>query len=224
MPLISIVTPSVRLKGLDLVKKALKNQSYTDFEHIIALQEHPPKKGDYWTIYSDYNRAIKQAKGDLIISWQDYTWAKPDTLEKFAYHFKQEPKTLVTAVGDKYTDDTWTVKLWADPRKRMDQGSFYQCYPNDIEFNLCAIPKEAIYAVGGFDERLNKYSSICGLDVVDRLQVMGGYDYKIDQTIETFSLDHGRLPDWEKFNPITNGAYQKHREGYLANPTLNYLS
>lgn len=221
---ISIITPSVRPEGLALVKKALKNQSFTDFEHIVALQEHKPKKNEYWTIYSDYNRAIKQAKGGLIVSWQDYTWAKPDTLEKFWYHYTQEPKTLVTGVGDKYTDDTWVVKVWADPRKRTDYGTYYQCYHNDIEWNLCSVPKEALYKVGGFDERLNKYSSICGLDVLDRLQVIGGYDYKIDQTIESFSLDHGRLPDWEKFNPIPNGIYQKHREGYVDNPTLSYLS
>lgn len=220
--MISVLTPSVRPEGLKLVEKALKRQTFRDFEWIVVKPEGEKPKDLYWTVYRDYNRGIKQSKGELIVSVQDYTYFNPDTLSKFWFHFKEEPKTLVTGVGNKYQDDTWLVQTWKDPRERADQGSYYQCFYNDIEFNLASLPREALYSVGGFDERLDKYSSLCGLDVTDRLNIQGGWDFKIDQTIKSYSLEHGRLPNWEENSPL-KGIYQAHRQSYIANPTLNYL-
>lgn len=218
MPGITVITPSVRPKGIELVARALKRQTFRDFEWIVEKPEGKPK-GLYWTIYRDYNRAVRKAKGELIVSWQDYTYADPQALEKFWTHYQNEPKTIVTGVGNKYEDEEWTVQTWQDPRERDDQGSFYGCYYNDIEWNFCSIPKKAILEVGGFDERLDKYSSLCGLDVLDRLNIKGGWDFKIDQTNKSYSLEHGRLPGWEENSPF-NGAYDKIRKEYLKNPVL----
>ena len=219
--MISVISCSVRSKGLGLVKKALSRQTYKDFEHIIQRRESD--LGDkYWTLYSDYNKAVKKAKGDLIVSWQDYTYAKPDTLEKFAVHYEQEPKTIVGAVGNKYADDTWAVMTWKDPRERDDQGSYYNVNHVDIEWNLCSIPREAIYEVGGFDESLDYYSSLCGLDVLQRLWLIGGYEYKLDQTIKSYSLEHGRLPKWQENTPF-KGAWENKCKEYILKPTLHYL-
>lgn len=218
---ISVITPSIRKEGLSLVEKALKRQSYRDFEWLVdTSNEKLPN--DYWGVYKAYNRLIRKSSGDLIVSWQDFTYAKQDTLEKFWFHFTQEPKTIVTAVGNKYEDNTWTVMTWKDPREREDQGTYYQCFYNDIEFNLCSLPKEALVAVGGFDEEMDKYSSLCGLDVVDRLNIIGGWDFKIDQTIKSYSLEHGRLPKWEENLPF-NGPYAERRRSYVVNPKLKYL-
>jgi hypothetical protein len=219
--MISIITPSVRPEGLKLVEKALKRQTYRDFEWLVDDSDEK-NEGDYWGLYKAYNRLLKRAKGDLIITWQDYTYTNADTLERFLFHFQNEPKTIVGAVGNKYEDDTWLVKIWQDPRERVDQGAFYQCFYNDIELNLSSWPKEAFYAVGGFDEYLDKYSSLCGLDVLDRLNIQGGWDFKLDQSIKSFSLDHGRLPGWEENLPF-NGPYEERRQKYFANPTLSYL-
>jgi len=232
--MISVITPTIRPDGLKLVEKALKRQT-VDFEWIIGSPFKPEvsiphiwvkdplkEKGDYWVIYKSYNAMLRKAKGDLIVTWQDYTYTPPDTLERFEFHFKQEPKTIVGAVGNKYDDEEWKVKIWQDPRERDDQGSFYQCYFNDIELNLSAFPKEAFYAVGGFDEYFDKYSSLCGLDVLARLNVLGDYDFKLDQTIKSFSTEHGRLPDWEKNSPF-KGVWQKRLEYYQTHPVLKYL-
>lgn len=218
---ITIVTPSVRPEGLLLVEKALKRQTFRDFEWLV---DNSPEKnpGDYWGVYKAYNRLVKKAQGELIISWQDYTYTKPDTLERLWFHHQNEPKTIVGAVGNKYSDDTFTVMTWKDPRERDDQGTFYPCYYNDIELNLCSFPKQAFYDVGGFDEYLDKYSSLCGLDVLDRLNIIGGYDFKLDQTIKTYSLEHGRLPMWDENLPF-NGPYEERRRTYIANAKLPYL-
>lgn len=219
--MISVITPTVRPEGVGLVKKALSKQTYKDFEHIVQGRES--ELGDkYWTVYSDYNKAIEKAKGDLIVSVQDYTYFKPDTLEKFAFHFNQEPQTIVGAVGNKYKDTDWKVMTWKDPRERDDQGSYYEVNHNDIEWNLCAIPKEAIYEVGGFDETLDYYSSLCGLDVLQRLWLRGGYSFKLDQTIKSYSLEHGRLKGWDANTPF-NGVWQDKCLEYIQEPVLSYL-
>lgn len=239
MPTISVITPTVRPEGLALVEKALRRQTFRDFEWIVTtpdstvpllnilkgvtvLEDPDELPGDYWSLNKAMNEAIRQSKGDLIVSWQDWTYAKPDCLEKFAFHFKEEPKTLVTAVGNKYQDETWTVQTWKDPRERDDQGSYYQCYPSDIEANLCSVPKSAFYAVGGYDESLDKFAGMDAYSVFDRLGMVGGWDFKIDQTNKSFSLEHGRLANWDERNAIKE-EYRKKQMSYLENPVLSYL-
>jgi len=192
-----------------------------DIPHVW-VQDPPKKKGDYWAIYKSYNAMLRKAKGDLIVTMQDYTFTPPDTLERFLFHYKDEPKTIVGAVGNKYADTDWKVKTWQDPRERADQGTYYQSFFNDVELNLSAFPKQSFYDVGGFDEYLDKYSSLCGYDVLDRLNLLGGWDFKLDQTIKSFSTEHGRLPGWEKNSPW-HGAYDERRKTYLDNPVLSYL-
>lgn len=219
---ISVITPTIRLDGLNIVEKALKRQSFRDFEWIVQEREGEKPEGCAWTLNRDYNIALKKAKGQLIISWQDWTYAKPDTLEKFWFHFQHEPKTLITGVGNKYADDKWIVKTWQDPRERDDQGTFYPCYFNDIEFNLCSVPKDAFYAVGGFDEALDQWFGMDGFSVVDRLNLVGGWDFKIDQTIKSYSLEHGRPDKWDELNAL-GVRYDKRRLFYIDNPILPYL-
>lgn len=236
--MISVLSPTCRLEGLKLVEKALKRQTEQSFEWVIGsrvkpenltipfiwVQDPPKEEGLYWTVYRSYNLMLKASKGDLIVSWQDYTYADPTALEKFLFHFNEEPKTLVTAVGGKYADETWSSKTWQDPRERTDSGSYYQCKHNDIEWNLAAVPKEAIYAVGGFDEYMDKFSSLCGLDVLERLNAIGGYDFKIDQTIKSYSTEHGRLPDWDEKTPF-KGAWGERIKYYIEHgPVLDYLN
>lgn len=218
-----------------MVQKALRQQTFTDFEWVIGspsdpttkiphvyVQDPPKKEGDYWTIYKCYNAMVSKAKGELLISWQDFTYAKPDTLERLWGHYVDEPKTLVSVVGNKYADDTWVVKTWQDPRENTTHGSFYPCYFNDIEWNLCAVPKAAIYSVGGFDEDLDKYSSLCGLDILARLNFQGGWDFKLDQSIKTYSTEHGRLPQWDENSPF-NGVWANKLSEYKVCPVLSYL-
>lgn len=234
MPKISVITPTVRPEGLVLVQKALRGQSFHDFEWIIVYSglhtnilektgftgfdskivlDPGKKKGDIWSLNKAYNAGIRVAKGELIVSWQDYTFSKSGTLETFWQHYLDEPKTLVSAVGNKYESDSWDVMTWKDPREREDIGSFYPCYFQDIEWNLCSIPKQALYDVGGFDEGLDKWYGMDGYSVNERILDLGGYDFKLDQSIKSYSLEHGRLggKDWDKKNAL-NGPYEKRRE------------
>lgn len=222
MEKISIITPSVRPEGLKLVEKALRRQTFEDFEWLINNKRY---EGGFFGLNRAYNDLIRQSKGELLISWQDYTFVDPDCLEKFWAHYQTEPKTLVTAVGNKYTDEFWMVKTWQDPRERDDQGSYYQCFPWDIEANLCSMPKSVLYDIGGFDEQMDFEGY--GFDargVFERLELLGGYDFKIDQSIKSYSLEHGRLKDWDKYNMINKWEeYKKKNIDSKRYPVLQYL-
>ncbi len=205
--MISVITPSVRPDGLYLVEKALKRQTFRDFEWIVQGREGEKPDDLVWTLNRDYNHAIRKAKGELVVSWQDWTYAKPDALERFWNHYLAEPKTLVTGVGNKYQDDTWSVVIWQDPRERSDQGSYYPCYWMDVEWNFASIPREAIYAVGGFLESFDQYFGLDAYNVNERINEVGGYDFKIDQSIRSYSLTHGRPDKWDELNWQTNNRY-----------------
>lgn len=235
--MITVITPTVRHEGLLLVAKALKRQTFKSWEWIIIsptepkldypisytwMQDPPKEPGDVWSLNKAYNAALKAAKGELIVSWQDWTYARGEALQKFWTHYQLDKKKIVSGVGNKYSDETFSVVTWQDPRKRDDQGSFYPCYFNDIEFNFCAIPAKAFLDVGGFDEKLDKHFGMDGFSVLDRLNIAGGWDFHLDQSNETFSLEHGRLPDWEEKNAI-HGPYNERRKDYEQNPKLEYL-
>ncbi len=220
-PKISVITCSVREAGLPLIAYALAKQNFTDYEWVVDTMS-VKNPGDYWGVYKAYNRAVKRARGELIVSVQDYTSFNPDALDKFWTHYQDDPKGIVSGVGNKYADDTWTVMTWKDPRERDDKPSFGPCIPEEIEWNFCSIPKAAIYAVGGFDEWGDKYSSLCGLDVIMRLGIQGGWMFYLDQTNKTYSLEHGRLPNWEENIPF-NGPWQERLKEYVKNPVLHYL-
>jgi len=230
---ISVITPTVRPEGLALLEKSLRQQTFRDFEWIVGspkppklaidykwVKDPPKNEGDYWTLYKCYNAMIKECTGDFIISWQDYTYVKPDTLERMWLHHLTNPKSLIGVVGDKYSDDTWTNKTWKDPR---DRGyGFVACPFHEVEWNFCGVPKEALYSVGGFDEDLDKYSSLCGADVAVRIEIMKQFDFKMDQDIKTYSTEHGRLPEWDEHSPFGKVWLSKLEE-YKENPKLNYL-
>jgi len=238
--MISIITPTVRPEGLAQVRKSLKRQTYKDFEWIIitpnikemmldfpvkarVLEDPPKKSGDYWTFNKAMNKAVANAKGDLIISIQDYTEFSPEGLEKFWYFFTHGyDKALVSGVGDKINLNG--QKVWVDPRKRTDQGTFYECYPNDIEFNYCSVPKKAFYEVGGMDEALDKYAGMDHISLQERLDEVG-YKFYLDQTNETTSLVHDRLPNWDKNHAMHGGYLERKKELIEAGkwPYLNYL-
>ena len=219
---VSVITPSVRPDGLKLIKKALDRQTFKDYEWLV---NHKRYKGGYWGLNRAYNELVRRAKGVLIVSWQDYTFAKPDALQKFYSHYQNNKKVVVGGVGNKYASDDWIVKTWQDPRERDDIGSFYEVYPNDIEFNFCAIPKKGLYEIGGWDEGMDFLGfGMDGISIVHRLDMVG-YKFYLDQTNKSFSLEHGRRKDWDEHN-LLNGGYMKRKQELIDNntyPVLEYL-
>jgi hypothetical protein len=220
MPTVTVITPTSRTgNAIQIVEKALKKQTIKDFEWILQTKS-PVRVGDTWSLNRDMNDAIRKSHGKLIVSWQDCTSAGPDTLEKFLFHYQKDPTSIVSGVGNKYSDENWIVETWHDPR--IKGVSFHECPFNEIEFNLCAIPKKAFIDVGGYDEWLDKYYGMDGYSVVERLNILGKYKFYLDETIKSYSIEHDRPVDWDKKNAIGN-VYNKRRKAYFEIPQLGYI-
>jgi hypothetical protein len=113
-------------------------------------------------------------------------------------------------------DDTWIVETWHDPR--IKGVSFHEVLFNEIEFNLCAIPRQAFNDVGGYNEEMDKFYGLDGYDVVRRIDKLGTYKFYLDETIKSYSIEHTRPKDWDEKNWINNGY-----SSLIEKPTKNYL-
>lgn len=226
---VSVLTPTIREDGLSIVRKALEKQTFKDFEWLIGSPFDPgfPEAhwipddfdGGFWSLNRIYNSLFNASKGSILVSWQDWIYANPDALEKFVQNV-ETTGGIVSGVGDQYERiNKWgkpEVKIWSDPRKSESNGSFYECYPNDAEWNFCAFPKEAIFKVGGMDEELD-FRGFGGdqLQVGERLDA-AGYKTYLDQTNESFTVRHSRKDfggqeAWDKNHVLFNGEYDKRK-------------
>lgn len=241
---ISVVTPTIRREGLDVVKKSLLKQTHKDWEWLIGSSFNPEIKeatwirddfkGGYWSLNRIYNRLFTHAQSELIVTWQDWIYGNIEGLAKFIEHYN-ETGGIISGVGDQYESvDKWgkpQVKIWSDPRKRTDLGSFYECYPNDAEWNWCAIPKAAIFQAGGMDESLD-FLGYGGdqLQIGERMDALG-WKFYLDQTNESYTIRHDRSDfggqkEWDKNHTLFNGEYDKRKADLIKQgvwPVLPYL-
>lgn len=243
---ISVVTPSVRPEGLAILAKCLKRQDFTDWEWLVAaperlreaiasnagdrhvfIPEPPMEPGDFYCLNKAWNKAYAHAKGELVISLNDWIWFPPDTLSRFWTHYQREPKGLVAAIGHQYSGVDGRGEpmgmVWQDPRARRDQGTFYEAHPSDMEMTLCSIPRQAIYDTGGLDEEYDIGPAVGEKEMCERMDKLG-YRFYLDQTIEYKAVQHGRLkPDWdEKYHSVITPLWSRHiRELQAGTRTLN---
>lgn len=229
---ITVITPSVRPEGLEIVKKALDGQTFKDFEWLVNDKRY---EGGFWGLNRAYNELFREAKGELIVTLQDWIYVNPDGLQKFWDAHEQHPDAVISGVGDQYESlDKWgkpQIKIWSDPRKTLANGSFYECYPNDAEWNWCAIPTKRLFEVGGMDEELD-FLGFGGdqLQVGERLDAIGTKFY-LDQTNESYTIRHDRSSfggqkNWDDNHILFNGKYAKRKQELVNSgqwPRLSFL-
>lgn len=181
-------------------------------ERIKHIQQNKPKEGSVTGLAQAENQALKNAVGELCIMLQDYIWIPPDCLERYWFHYQNtQGKALVSGVGNIYgtpgKEDIVNTRggitvfkkpfegkpenvVWKDPRMRLDQGSFYKCYPNDIEFNFCMVPMQCFKDLGGVDEEYDLVGHAWDNVNCAQRAFRLGYETYMDQTIECRALDH----------------------------------
>ena len=229
--MISIVTPSCRPEFLPIIEKCLKRQDFDgETEWIITmphkcigkvtvkpslLLEDPPKRlGDFWSLCKGWNQAYARTKGELIVNIQDGIWFPPDVLSRFWFHYQNQPRILVSAIGhqyDKFDDLGMPInKVWHDPRARTDV-SFQDVPPSEIEMVMASIPKQAILECGGIDEEYDTCNGAQEKEMCWRLNKLN-WDFYIDHTIEYRAIHHPRLTkDWDKiYREKTTPLFVKH--------------
>jgi hypothetical protein len=243
--MITIITPSVRKEGLNIIRQSLLKQTYKDWEWLIGSAfdpEIPEAKwikddfsGGFWTLNRIYNKLISNASSNLIVSWQDWIYIPPDGLQKFIDAADKYPGAVISGVGDQYEKidkhGKPEIKIWSDPRKTDKYGSFYEIFPNDAEWNWCLIPKDALYNIGGMDEGLDSLGfGGDQLQVGERLNTIGTKFY-IDQTNESYTIRHSRddfggQKNWDDNHVLFNGKYDARKDQLIHDglwPKLDYL-
>lgn len=230
--MISVLTPSIRKEALAIVAYSLQRQTVEEFEWLIGSPFDPEIpwarwipdtfEGGFWTLNRMYNKLLQEAKGELIVSWQDSIYIPPQGLETFQDDFRGlDGLCIVSGIGDQYKQPHGLgkpiEKIWDDPRRNGGKtNSFYECNFPDVEWNWCAFRKGTIETVGGFDEGLDALGfGMDGYQVNERLNEAKGHFY-LDHANESYTIRHDRSAHggqeaWDQHNLLSNGKYEKRR-------------
>lgn len=211
---ISVITTSIRPKGLEITRQSLMNQTFRDFEWLVDIN---------WTGEHDlnraYNRLLKRSKGELIVSLQDYIKIEPDALEKLWEAYQKDDDTFFTCPVGKVDNEEYSGEPKWDwrtyPHAQMDWRMW------EIDFGAC--PRDAIFEIGGFDEEIDGFWSMDNVNVGCRAG-LAGYKFKCLADIKGIAFDHDAHqphPYRENFKPVFNNIrMDEFRQGLK----INYLN
>lgn len=160
---ISVLSPSIRPLGLEIVRTGLLTQTFKDFEWLVEIGI------DKHDLNAAYNRMLKRATGDLIVSLQDYILIQPDYLQKWWDAYQANPDTFMTAPVGK-TDQTYSNPSWDWRHAKSD---LEPCNWNEWEIDNGAAPLAALKQIGGFDEALDGHWSLDNVNVGKRAELAG---------------------------------------------------
>lgn len=218
---ITIITPTIRPEAIKLTEASLSRQTFRDFEWLIGSPFDPGMgtwvkddfEGGYWTFNRINTKLCKQAKGNLIVSLQDSIWIPPDALHKLYTNWKAT-NGAISGIGDQYSRlNTYgkpEVKVWTDPRRTDRYGSFYESQMPDWELNLGCVGRKELETVGYFDDQAD-FEGMGGDNLIlgRRLEQIGVKFY-LDQTLESYTLRHGREhKQWDSHNLVNTEYFQK---------------
>lgn len=183
MPRITVITPSIRPEGLAVVAETLKNQTFTDFEWIRKLSVPGPVPD----LCHAFNEALRESKGELIVFLQDYIKIGPDGLQRMWDKYCQYPKAAWTCPVGKTLD--WEGVEW-EWRKHREQDDSLHYYQWEIDWGSAS--REAIFAVGGFDEDFDSGFGWENVDLAARMAKLGT-EFRVDPTNLAVAFDHDKF-------------------------------
>lgn len=240
-PRISVLTVTNRPGGIDVTWNSLKKQSFQDFEWILADELYESRKNevaayvnderlkhiptprvpeDLWNLNKSYNAALRVARGDLVVSLQDYIWIRGDGLAKFwDLHTALGPRVFLTGAGHKGrgprpVDLQGKVTIYEEPyaekpteiteRDSRLEGEIKleESNPSWWETNWAAAPLLAFYELGGYPEQHDGEFYGCDNLSIAYPAHLNGYRFFLDKTNQCVGIDHGELwprpEDWEE--------------------------
>jgi hypothetical protein len=206
---------------------------------LTYVEPREPSGIDVWNLNKAYNDGIGASEGELIVSLQDYIWIPDDGLERF-WRLYEHTEGFVTGVGHKYARPSEAADLDGDvtifeaefdgkpsdlverdTRTRAEMQLFETDYSN-FELNWGAFPRGAAYAIGGFDERMDRVYSGDNLQFAYRAS-LAGYSFFLDQTNECRGFYHQNWfeypDDWEENHFNNRPRLDRYDDGYF----LDYL-
>lgn len=192
MPKITVMTPSIRPWGLLYTEESLAAQTFEDFEWLC--ERGSSKKVDF---NAAMNRMIKKAKGELIVSLQDYIKIMPTGLERFWKAYKNNPAFYTAPVGKTLDFENFEWD-WREKRKDYEEVDW-----KEWEIDWGCAPRAALEEIGGFDEELDRYWGFDNVNVGFRAH-LAGYDFRVLSSNMAAAYDHDKMfrhPFRDKRNP-----------------------
>lgn len=157
------------------VRESLLKQTFRDFEWLVDVN---------WTGEVDFNaatnRLIRRANGELVVFVQDYVELPDDALQKFWGAHISAPAFYTVPVV--HYDEKNERSDW-----RMNTNGAVQ--PEQWEIDCGSAPRDALFAIGGFDEYLDKRWGYDNVSVGIRA-AKHGYDIRCLNTIVCRAWDH----------------------------------
>lgn len=160
---VSIIYPTARYGGLDILKHSMEHQTHKDLEVIILDELHrfpiemqsdyvsynfvtpPVKKPEmFWNLSASLNAGCRVATGELIVLLQDYIWVPPTGIEKYVKKVEQEGPCLITGVGHQYKEPNYVdnpkgeYSCWNQwPGEPHGDLTFFDPRMKDGGFSVC---------------------------------------------------------------------------------------
>lgn len=184
--MISVLTPTIRKEGIEITRRCLAQQTFSNFEWLTEIND--TGKHD---LNAAYNRMLRKAKGELIVSLQDYITVRPDYLQKWWDAYQANPNAFMTApVGKNSQLDYNGTTIWDWRAYRNDETeNIRDCGWDCWEIDSGAAPLKALKAIGGFDEALDGHWSADNVNVGCRAQ-LAGYEFKCLFDNPALAYDH----------------------------------
>lgn len=199
-----------------------------------------PRPSDVWNLNKAYNDGIRACEGELIVSLQDYLWIDEDGLARF-WEVYEDTGGFVTGVGDKYGDPSTAADLeapitifeepYADPPTDPVEHDSRNEPPREVaetdfrhwELDWAAFPRGAAYALGGFDEAMDRVYSGDNVAFAYRASKVG-YEFYVDRRNESRGFSHAQWfpypDDWEDEHFNNHPRLGKYDDGEFV---LDYL-
>lgn len=175
---ISVLTPTIRPKGIDITRECLMNQTLQDFEWLVevGIGRHD--------LNAAYNRMLRRAKGELVVSLQDFIKVESDYLEQFWNAYQANPDTFFTAPVGKSQQEDFGGEIKWDWRAHGGKARW-----DAWEIDSGAAPLHALKQIGGFDEALDGHWSSDNVNVGCRAELAGFTFMNLPQ-IKAIAYDH----------------------------------
>lgn len=208
---ISVLTPTIRPQGLDILYQSLKNQTLQEFEWLVEVSF--PERGH--DLNAAYNKLLRRAQGELIVSVQDFHKLPPNFLQTCWNAYQENPDTLFTCPVGKTLD--WENAEW-DWRIHKEANMDWMRWEIDCGF----APMKMFKDVGGFDEELDKFWTFDNVSVGFRADQLG-YKFGFLPDNKVLAYDHDKTiehPFRKNYNP---DHWNERLDEYRRGKRLNYL-
>ena len=198
---VSVLTPTIRPVGLKTLQEGLEEQTFQDFEWLVEVGL-PNKNGH--DLNKAYNRMLRRAQGEIVVSVQDYIELQPDSIKMFCRAYEEGKRFCTAPVGKVKGINYGTNQIKWDWRKSGKVDIEFR----DWEIDFACGSLSAIKDVGGFDEKMDGWWGFDNVNLAYRLSLHGEKFYNLPDN-KAVVLDHNLFTKHPFSDKINKKMYAK---------------